>query len=45
MELDPQQEQADVQQVLSQSEVEALLAEVTEEQNSVVVHKEDQAKA
>jgi flagellar motor switch protein FliM len=35
---------ADVQQVLSQSEVEQLLAQVAEEQNSVVVHKSDSEK-
>lgn len=42
--MDATQNPADLQQVLSQSEVEQLLAQVAVEQNSVVVHKTDSDK-
>jgi len=42
--MENQPQPTDVQQVLSQSEVEQLLAQVADEQNSVVVHKGDQEK-
>lgn len=43
--MDPATKSTEAQQVLSQSEVEMLLAQVAEEQNSVVVHKADSEKA